>query len=303
MRMLSGAGRASMSVVAVGFVLVAVACGGSSSSVEAANSAPDGGTSDGGPDGGSTSTYTLDDVCEKTAPKTCALRKPCCEKTSAYDDAGCLANAKAECAKDVADARAGKATFHPERIDGCFAKLAPFFDTCSVTFDVLASVAKVLADCRIFEGSVGIGSACTRDGECAPISGAGFPSCSDTTKTCNGVFFLSAGAACSFAEPMTGFCDDGLFCDANLAAKPPAGTCGQATPVGKPCDAAKVVDLQCGLGNYCEKSTGLCAKGKGANAPCELDFECASFKCIAGVAGKRCAPPDDLVKPAECGKP
>lgn len=280
--------------------LLVLACGGASSStIDPLGASPDGGAAQ---DAAAT-TYTLDDVCERTAARTCALRKPCCEKTSGYDEAACLADAKSECAKDVGDARAGKATFHPELVDPCFAKLAPLFDSCSLTFELLARATKELPACRVFEGSVPSGGACTRDSECASGPAGSFPSCNEGTKTCTQIAFLASGAACSFTEPPTGFCDQGLFCDANLQAKPPAGTCKLATAVGKPCDAGKAIDLSCGLGNYCDKATAICAVGKGANAACDLDFECASFKCQQGVAGKRCAPPDVLVKPARCGKP
>lgn len=283
---------------------VTAACGGATSSgIDGPSSTPDGGSSGILADASGGAAYTLDDVCEKTAPRTCALRKPCCEKTATYDEQGCIARAKAECAKDVADVRAGKSTFRPERIDDCFAKLGPVFDNCSLTFDVLASVAKVLGECRVFEGNVPKGGACTRDGECAAGGPSSFPSCDVGTKTCRTVSFLPSGSACELAEPPTGFCDEALFCDANLTLKPPSGTCKIATGIGKPCDAGKAIDLQCGLGNYCEKGTGLCAKGKGANAPCANGFECASFSCLDGVAGKRCAPPGDIVKREDCGAP
>ena len=72
-----------------------LACGGSSSSSIADPATGDGGTGDGAAGDGGTSggtTYTLDNVCELTAPKICALRKPCCEKSFGFDEATCLAN-------------------------------------------------------------------------------------------------------------------------------------------------------------------------------------------------------------------
>jgi hypothetical protein len=60
--------------------------------------------------------YTLDDVCERVAPKICELTKSCCDKTGGFDQAGCIAHSKATCAKDVADVSGGRATFTPEKM-------------------------------------------------------------------------------------------------------------------------------------------------------------------------------------------
>lgn len=280
-------------VCAVTLAAIAACSGSSSSGI---------GAVDGG-EGGAGGSYTLDDVCEKLAPKVCALRKSCCQEVASYDEAGCIAHEKAECAKDVADARAGRATFHPDVIDSCLTKLQPFFDTCYLTFDVLYRVAGLLQTCRVFDGQLAEGAACERDSQCAGAPDT-IVGCDADTKLCKHTRLLAEGAPCTIAAGLPGLCKQGLYCDADLTKNPPSGTCKKATPLGSGCDANKPFDLECGLGSYCEKTTKVCTAGRNGGASCTTDLECASISCSIGSgAAKTCKAPSAFVSPEQCKGP
>lgn len=290
------------SVLAIVAALVA-ACGGSSSS-DILASTNDGGTTpsgeagaDAGASGGAK--YTLDDVCDLTAPKICELRKSCCEKAFGYDESACLQYAKNDCAKDVADARAGLLTFHPERIDPCVDKYQKVLDLCYETVDVLFA-AFTLADCRIFEGQLAAGAQCARDSQCAaPTTPNSVVGCDDTKQTCNVVRLFKEGDACTWADPSPGFCDKGTYCDAPIGQAGAQGTCKKATPLGEACNTTVPITMECGLGAYCDKTTGKCSPSKDTGAKCETAFECQSLKC-EGTLSKTCQQAKPLVKEVEC---
>ncbi len=267
------------------------ACGGSDNSSIASGG-------DAGSDAGAT--YTLDDVCARTGQPICDIRKPCCEKTAGYDNAGCLAHANADCTKDVEAAREGRETFHPERIDPCLAKLKDLYasSTCYVTFDLLYAAEQVLAGCRIFEGSLPQGASCERDSQCTPGDATTFTSCDSTLKVCKTTRFLAEGDACTLQDGLPAICSKGLFCDADFTKMPPSGTCKKATPLGMACDTTKMFDLECGFGDYC--NAGACAVAKPAGNACQTDLECQSFKC---GTDKTCTAPGTLEKPEECKGP
>jgi len=208
---------------------------------------------------------------------------------------------KAACTKDVADARAGKATFFPDRIDACLAKVPPLLDSCFETIDLVLRAVETLRGCQSFEGTLADGAPCDRDSQCKPAIGADESSgCNDDTKTCRTTKILADGAACSLAKGTPSFCGRNLFCDATGAAL--TGTCKKATPVGTPCDAKATPSLECGLGNYCDESTALCAIGKGSGASCKTLLECASLQC-EDTGGKKCTPPKAIVDVDECKGP
>jgi hypothetical protein len=273
--------------------LLAVACSGSSSS-----NITDG-TSDGGPSAGSV--YTLDDVCDRTAPKICELRKSCCDRTGGFDQTGCLAHAKTECAKDVADARGGRATFRPETIDPCIEKFKPLLDACYETFDLILRAVNDLRACRTFEGQLAEGASCERDSQCKPSTAADeLSGCPKDKLKCTTTKILAEGAACSLdSGGPSAFCGSGLYCDATGTK-----TCKKSTAVGSACNAKASPSLECGLGKYCDPATALCANGKGGTASCKDLIECASLKCEgAGTTGKTCVAPKALVSIEECKGP
>ncbi len=277
-----------------------LACGGSTSSGITDPAAGDAGTSSADGGSGTTTTYTLDNVCELTAPKVCALRKPCCEKTFGYDEAGCIAEAKADCAKDVADARGGRMTFHPERVDPCLAKFQSILDGCYETVDLLYRAFEI-TECRVFEGQLTDGAKCERDSQCAPASGpSAFVDCNDERKVCTVTRLLEEGAACAYGDGSPGFCAKGLYCDAPLG-QSNAGTCKKATPLGADCNKNALLSLECGLGAYCDRTSGKCTTAKGDGAPCDTALECQSLSCEGtGGPGKTCQKAKPIVDENEC---
>lgn len=292
-------GRLSFIACAGALVL---ACGGSSSSGIGDSTANDAGTTsaDGGGGGGPTA-YTLDNVCKLTAPKVCELQKPCCEKTFGYDEAACLAQAEADCAKDVADARGGRMTFHPERIDPCLAKFEKILDGCYETIDLLYQAFDI-TECRVFEGQLTEGAKCERDSQCRPGAGPNeFVDCNDDRKVCTVTRLLEENDACAYGDGSPGFCAKGLFCDAPLG-QSNAGTCKKATPLGATCNKDKLLSLECGLGAYCDRTSAKCTAAKGDGAPCETAFECRSLSCENGGGGgaKTCQQAKPIVDANEC---
>jgi len=302
------AASAAMGLVWGASAILEVGCGGSSSDPVLANTP----TADGGSDAptadAASDPYTLDNVCARTGPKICALRKPCCEKNFGYDEATCLAEANADCAQDVIDARAGRASFHPEVVDACLAKYNDIFVACEFTFDLYAKALKVFRDCRVFDGQLAEGAACTRTSQCkAPPSSNEVASCDeDKSKQCTIVKILVAGDACELSDGFKGTCDEGLYCDVSFSSAPLKGTCKAKTPLGQSCDKTKRPNIECGFGFRCDES-GVCAKGLPGNAACTSDLDCASVKCAAkstGVdSGSACTTPDPVVKREECKGP
>jgi hypothetical protein len=286
-------------------LVLEVGCGGSSSD-PVLGDAPDSGKSDGATQTDAASeAYTLDNVCTRVNPKVCALRKPCCEKSFGYDEAFCLADVNADCAADVADVRAGRATFHPELIDPCLKKYEALFASCEGTFEIYARALKVFKDCRIFDGQLPDGASCTRTSQCkAPTAANEVASCDeDNTKQCVTFKILAENDACELKDGARGVCDEGLYCDITSFATF-SGTCKKKTPIGQPCNATKKSNLECGFGNRCDES-GVCAVGKPGGASCTSDLDCASVKCTPKSdaeldSGAACEPPAPLVKREEC---
>jgi hypothetical protein len=295
-------------IAASGLVGGLLACSGS-------DSTPSIGSSDSGPAGeaaadtGSTP-YTLDDVCDRTAPLVCGIRKDCCAATGGFDETGCEAHSKAECQKDVTEARAGRETFHPDRIDACIPKLTSLLSgSCYVTFDLILKFSEEYKDCRIFEGSLAEAASCERDSQCKPPANPNdIVGCDDKTKVCHTTHLAAENDPCTIADGLPTICGRGLYCDANFALPTPSGTCKKATAIGDACSTSKTPNLECGFGNYCEKATGKCTAGKPANASCTSDLECQTISCRGpdgGVVdgGGACTAPGALVKPEECKGP
>lgn len=298
-----------MLFLGVGLVVfgVVAACGDDDATI-----APpvDAGSAETGSSSGSSSgdeggtTYTLDNVCEKTAPIICDLRKKCC--AADYDEAGCLSHQKAECALDVAAAKAGTESFHPEIIDPCIPKFRSVLEMCAVSFDLLQQAGGTIGECQAFTGKKPIGEACMRASECAPPAKKGdLTVCDDKTKKCKVLNFLAEGDACALKEGTSGLCGTGLYCDIDFdSGAELKGICKKATSLGVGCDAnKKPFNLECGIGNYCDKGTGKCVVGKPAGAACTgPNLECQSLTCSNGDAGV-CTALDPLTKPEECKGP
>ncbi len=280
------------------------ACGGTSSPLgPLADASTEGGEPGEGGASDAGGAYTLDNVCERTAPRVCAIRKGCCEKTAGYDEATCLTREREACAKDVAEVRAGTMTFDPARLEACVASLTPLIDKCTLGVEDFGDAAAILKDCHVFAGKLGEGVACTRDNQCAPSTSAdAFVGCEEQKKTCRTIRILGAGATCELGDGFAAVCGKGLYCDIDFQDPPPRqGTCKTALGLGATCSQAK--PLECGLGYYCDASN-KCVAGKAGGASCTDALQCASLVCQrTNDAGPgTCKPVDPIVKKYECGK-
>lgn len=246
-------------------------------------------------DGGTTGpTYTVDNVCAQTLPKVCAARKSCCEKAAfPYDAAGCEANEKTDCDKNVAEVKVGTMTFDGSKVDPCLAKLQPLLDKCYLSFTEISSFIADLKVCQVFVGKVAVGGTCDRDAQCAPPAGAN-EQVACTSGKCVLTKLLAEGAACKLESGVTEYCASGTFCDADFTKMPYVGTCKKALAVGEACDTKP---FGCGLGNNCDMATKKCTAGKAEGAACANDIECASLSC--GTA-KTCTKGDPMVDAKQC---
>jgi hypothetical protein len=190
-------------------------------------------------------------------------------------------------------------TFHADLVDPCITKFQPLFDACFVTIDVLFQSADV-AECRIFQGQLDEGARCERDSQCKSGPAGAFVDCNEDRQACTYTRFFKEGEDCRYGDDGGGFCGKGLYCDAPLGGTA-IGKCKKATPIGQSCDTLKLVSPECGLGAYCDKSSGKCTAAKDEGASCDTGFECRTLECdSSGSGGRKCSPAEPIVKSSEC---
>ncbi|MEZ4221025.1 MAG: hypothetical protein R3B13_08850 [Polyangiaceae bacterium] len=244
--------------------------------------------------------YTLDNFCEKAVPQICAGEKDCCTNSGyGYDQAKCESNGMAECMKDIAAVKAGNITFDPTNTDACLAAYTKYLKQCVVTLKDLPSFVREFDVCApIFEGKLKPGDKCERDAQCASAADPNsFSTCDDDTKVCRVTTLWQESETCALGKNVDGVCDKGLYCDASLLTLPPyKGICKKATPLGQPCNKFNPYTLECGLGYYCNTTTGVCTVGKVGGAACVNDVECQSFSCTL----LKCAATPPLVTQEGC---
>jgi len=251
--------------------------------------------------GGSVEAYTLDNYCARAAPRFCASVKPCCQEDFDYDEALCRARwTKEVCAPVVALARAGRLSFTlaalaPDeaeaRLDGCFEAFGAFADRCGEAdvYDYLAWLATDHALCRIFDGTVPLGDACTDGLDCAAANGPGTVGVACASGTCQAIvsYTYPAGGPCPWWSAL---CDEGYHCDAPLY-QTGGGTCVADLPLAEAC-TKQADNPECGWQAHCDLTAGICvANDKVAEGPCTGDHwrECRSQACDA--LSDRCAHP------------
>jgi len=230
---------------------------------------------------------TLDNVCAKMADVICTspLETCCSSKSITYTSSGCKAALMAECALDVAAAKAGTEKFDPTKFDGCAAAYAALIGKCS--FTGLEFIKQASACSALFNGTTPYGGACTRDSQCNAPAGA-YANCNETGH-CDSIAVVGKDAACTYAGPAVRFCDAGLYCSSGTG----TGTCRVAKPAGASC--AGTWDSSCGFGNSCV--TYRCAPGLGFGAACYDNLQCASWDC---QANKCTDPMETIASPGLC---
>ncbi|HRI71504.1 MAG TPA: hypothetical protein PK156_45030 [Polyangium sp.] len=240
--------------------------------------------------------YTLDNVCEKTAPLNCAVRESCCtQATSGYAEAGCITEFTADCAKNVADVNAGIMTFDGDSIDACLAALQPYSDKCFLEIGDLLKLPVDLAPCsQIFVGQLKEGDTCERTTQCqSSLSDREIVQCDDTTKKCTTTRFLPVNSSCKLGQTVTEFCDEGLYCDFNILTM--KGTCKTATPPGSPCTPG-ALSFECGLGYTCDSTSKVCVEAHNEGEACSTPLDCKSAKCSSNL----CAKADPMFSKMQC---
>jgi len=246
--------------------------GGAGTTGGAGGASTTGGSGGGGGSGGADQ---FDVVCDTVATALCEARQPCCESGPGFDMTTCVAREVESCAADAARVRTGEFTFDEAAVNPCLAQVGDVFGDCNAsTLQLLTEHQSFFAECTgIFSGSVPIGGACTTDSECDRTNATGLVSCD--AGLCAEIALAAEGEACAFGGGGA-LCEYGQYCDTDFSAP---GTCKPATPLGQSCDTNVAVNLECGLLNYCEASTGQCAAGKADGAPCASDLECESLSC------------------------
>lgn len=288
------------SIGALAFAFSLAACGGSTAGGLTGGGSGGTGGGAGGTSSVSNGSYTLDSVCQETAPVGCQIDQPCCQSSGyGFDASGCETRALASCDADVAEVRAGTMTFDPSYVDACITALGQAMHTCVPKADQVFSIADTLLPCtKIWRGSLPEGASCQRDEQCAPANQSNvYVRCDKTTKTCTHFQQLSLGQSCELSATATGACGPGLYCDAALTSGPPyTGVCRTATQPGQSCNAADPYDLECGLGYYCSASTGVCTSAKLGGSACTNALECQTMTCTGG----QCTAETPLVDPTTC---
>jgi hypothetical protein len=253
------------------------------------------GGSDDDDDGGD---YTLDNVCDKTVPRICSMRESCCTTSGiGYDQAGCEAEARADCESNVALVEVGDASFDGSKVDPCLDGLAPALEACRVGYPDTLKYLSALHACRLaFQGTKDEGAACTRDAECKASADQNTivgcePAALGGAMRCKHSRVVGEGASCDFDADAPHLCAEGLYCDLTGT----SGTCKTSTALGATCNP---LSNECGAGNFCQASSQTCVDALPEGEACGVNpFQCKSLSCTGGT----CAAIEPLVNAEECG--
>jgi hypothetical protein len=225
--------------------------------------------------------------CTDFGRRLCANARPCCEQTAPFVEDDCVAAyVEKVCMPSAQLVAAGFAVYDPSAADACLSAHERAYAECLVDWDETIALRRELwASCRVIDGTVAEGQGCDDDARCALPEGED-ATAACVANVCRKIELLPAGAACPFPNGDVSTCDTGLYCTAVEAGK--TGTCVPATPEGAAC-APTFLNLECGLGSYCDQTEGVCKKATNFGGPsCNQDTECVSFICDR-TAGQ-CAP-------------
>lgn len=230
---------------------------------------------------------TLDNVCGLLADGMCGkAADTCCTKSGlGYDDKACHAAATASCGESVAAVKAGTRKFDGTALELCIAAWNKLETACTV--NLIEFIRTYPACQKLFAGTLGPGTACKNDAECAPPPG-GVGDCSDPNPpfsgpVCRQYTIVGKDAACNVGGDVQAFCDLGLYCAVSTGSS--KGTCKTAKKPSDSCDLAAW--WECGYGYTCQAASPFgggakCAEGKAAGSFCTRDAECASWSCASG---------------------
>jgi hypothetical protein len=216
--------------------------------------------------------------CTDFGARLCAAAAPCCTQASpSFDEDDCLASyVQHVCTPSAQLVAAGLATYDASAADACLAAHLSSYETCVADWEQTVAIRRELwASCRIIDGVTPEGQGCDDDARCALPDGDATAACVEGV--CRKIELLPEGAACPFPNGDVSTCDLGLYCTAATPGE--TGTCVPATPEGAMCDPL-FLNLECGLGSYCDLAEGVCKKATNTGGPsCTQDTECVSFIC------------------------
>lgn len=263
--------RASGDVTALALVAVWALCACGSSDTHTPTKSAQAGTQ----------TDLLEQVlseCTDFGSRLCAAAAPCCSQASPlFDQDECIATyVEKVCTPSAQLVAAGLATYDASSADACLAAHQSSYDTCVADWEETVAIRRELwASCRVINGTTADGQGCDNDARCALPDGDATAACVEGV--CRKIELLAAGAACPFPNGDVSTCDLGLYCTATNPGE--TGTCVAATPEGAMCDPT-FLNMECGLGSYCDLDAGVCKKATNAGGPsCTQDTECLSFIC------------------------
>lgn len=239
-------------------VLAAAACSDSDDNKGGGGPGAGGaGGSGGGPGGGGS--YTLDDVCERIAPRQCADARACCESSVAgYDQAGCEAGMLRDCEAGVAKVKEGKMTFNAGSVDACLNTLKGTYQKCEFAFAELIEIGDIADACHVFLGNIEVGGACEEDAECKqPSDDKELAHCIHGKCTLESLGEAGEGADCGEETS----CGPGLYCsEDDKCAK--AKAIGEACTWPGECASWSCQAGQCAEGNKISIASGALCKGE-----------------------------------------
>jgi hypothetical protein len=194
---------------------------------------------------------------------------------------------------------AGVATYDASAEEACLAAHQHAYDVCVADWDTTMALRREFwAACRVIDGKVLEGHGCDNDARCAlpPVGEEATSAC--VHGVCSKIAILQEGDECPYPNGDVSICDLGLYCTAVDPGT--TGTCVPATPIGAEC-APEFLNVECGLGAYCDLTDGICMKATNLGGPsCTQETECVSFSCDR--VAQTCRPPISTAA-SLCGAP
>jgi len=228
-----------------------------------------------------TSSDLLDQVlteCTDYAGELCASAAACCSQVTTFVPNDCVSHyVEKVCTPSAQLVAAGLATYDSTAADGCLAAHQSAYDTCFADWEETIAIRMELwTSCRVINGTIAESQGCDNDARCAlPAGEVATSAC--VQGICRKIELLAEGAPCPFPNGNVSTCDLGLYCTANDPGE--TGTCVASPAEGEPCDPT-FLNVECGLGSYCDLTDGVCRKATNLGGPsCTQDTECVSFHC------------------------
>lgn len=228
-------------------------------------------------------------ACTAFGEELCASAGPCCEQSGEFVADDCVAQFVEDvCTPSAQLVAAGQATYDASAEEACLTAHQHAYDVCVADWETTMTLRREYwAACRVIGGKVLEGHPCDNDARCAlpPVGEEATSAC--IGGICKKIAILKEGEECPYPNGDVSLCDLGLYCTAEDPGT--TGSCVPATPLGEACDP-EFLNVECGLGSYCDLTDGLCMKTTNVGGPsCTQETECVSFQCDRVL--QECRPP------------